>query len=372
MWHWLWLIGVCFDVRRDIDFCLMIDITSLKSQLTDDRIIELMDTLGAPLMKADSNNLIFPSICHHGADCQAHKPRLYYYIESQSWFCFVCHFSGDTISLIQHVKHIDFNQAVSYICSILHLQVGQIEENKCIDSWAELRRFLPNAEPEPDKLLTYDKSILSLFDHLYPQEWLDYGISADILDKFGIGWYARQACISIPVVFNGQLVGVRGRYTREQDVAKGKYRPICTLDGQVLKLATSQVMYGYDQNKTAIEKSRQVVLFESEKSVLKSPQYGINNALAVFGSNISRQHIQLLLELGVNDVVLCMDSDYKQVGDDEFKFFVVKMKKLAVKLKPFFNCSIVYNNQGYDMYKCNMMDIPYEQAMKLWESRVRA
>ena len=349
----------------------MIDITSLKSQLTDDRIIELMDALGAPLMKADSNNLIFPSICHHGADCQAHKPRLYYYIESQNWFCFVCHFSGDTISLVQHVKHLDFNQAVSYICSVLHLQVGQIEQNEQLDNWVELRRFLPNAEPEPDKLLTYDKSILSLFDHLYPQEWLDYGISADILDKFGIGWYARQACISIPVVFNGQLVGVRGRYTREQDVAKGKYRPICTLDGTVLKFPSSACLYGYDQNKAAIEKSRQVVLFESEKSVLKSPQYGIDNALAVFGSNISKQHIQLLLELGVNDVVLAFDSDYKQVGDDEFKFFVVKMKKLAAKLKPYFSVSIVYNNQGYDMYKCNMMDIPYEQAMKLWESRVK-
>ena len=349
----------------------MIDIASLKSQLTDDRIIELMDAMGAPLMKADSNNLIFPSICHHGADCQSHKPRLYYYIESQSWFCFVCHFSGDTISLVQHVKHLDFNQAVSYICSVLHLQVGQIEENKCIDNWAELRRFLPNAEPEPDKLLTYDKSILSLFDHLYPQEWLDYGISADVLDKFGIGWYARQACISIPVIFNGQLVGVRGRYTREQDVAKGKYRPICTLDGTVLKFPSSACLYGYDQNKAAIEKSRQVVLFESEKSVLKAPSFGIDNALAVFGSNISKQHIQLLLELGVNDVVLAFDSDYKQVGDDEFKFFVVKMKKLAAKLHSYFNVAIVYNNQGYDMYKCNMMDIPYEQAMKLWESRVK-
>lgn len=348
----------------------MIDIQSLKSQLTDDRIIELMDAMGAPLMKADSNNLIFSSICHHGADCQAHKPRLYYYVESQSWFCFVCHFSGDTISLVQHVKHLDFNQAVSYICSLLHLQVGQIEQNEQLDNWAELRRFLPNAEPEPDKLLTYDKSILSLFDHLYPQEWIDYGISADILDKFGIGWYARQACISIPVVFNGQLVGVRGRYTREQDIAKGKYRPICTLDGTVLKFPSSACLYGYDQNKTAIEKSRQVVLFESEKSVLKSPQYGIDNALAVFGSNISKQHIQLLLELGVNDVVIAFDSDYHQVGDDEFKFFVVKMKKLTAKLKPYFTTSIVWNNQGYDMYKCNMMDLPYEQAMKLWESRV--
>ena len=27
--------------------------------------------------------------------------------------------------------------------------------------------------------------------------------------------------------------------------------------------------------------------------------------------------------------------------------------------------------QSPDMYKCNMMDIPYEQAMRLWESRVK-
>lgn len=349
----------------------MIDIPYLKSQLTEDRIIELMDALGAPLMKADSNALVFSSVCHHGADCQSHKPHLYYYVDSQSWFCYVCHFSGDTISLVQHVKHIDFNQAVAYICSTLHLQVGQLEQNNDVDNWAELRRFLPNAEPEPDKLTTYDPAVLSLFDHLYPQDWLDYGITKDILDKFDVGWYARQACISIPVVFNGQLVGVRGRYTREQDVAKGKYRPICTLDGQVLKFPSGACFYGYDQNRAAIEKSRQVVLFESEKSVLKSPQYGIDNALAVFGSNISKRHIQLLLELGVNEVALGFDSDYHIVGDDEFRFFATKMKKLAAKLRSYFNVSIIYNNQGYDMYKCNMMDMPYEQAMKLWESRVK-
>ena len=348
----------------------MIDIASLKLQLTEDRIIELMDALGAPLMKADGNYLVFPSICHQ-SDPLAHSAKLWLYLDSMQYKCWSCGFSGDTISLVQHVKHLDFNQAITYICSTLHLQVGQVEQNEQLDNWAELRRFLPNAEPEPCKLATYDPAVLSLFDHLYPQDWLDYGITKDTLDKFGVGWYARQACISIPVVFNGQLVGVRGRYTREHDVAKGKYRPICTLDGQVLKFPSGACFYGYDQNRAAIEKSRQVVLFESEKSVLKAPEYDLHNSIAVFGSNISKQHIQLLLELGVNEVVLAMDSDYHVVGDDEFKFFVVKMKKLAAKLRSYFNVSIVYNNQGYDMYKCNMMDIPYEQAMKLWESRVK-
>lgn len=345
----------------------MIDFTRIRMNMSIDDVILLMSSIDVDYNFASDTEVHFRSICHN-----SNSYKLYYYDSSKRFYCFRCGESFDIFEIFKKVLHISLSDAVKKICEQLNINVKNVDEcSSLCDNWAELRRFLPNAEPEPDKLLTYDKSVLSLFDHLYPQEWLDYGISADILDKFDIGWYARQACISIPVVFNGQLVGVRGRYTREQDIAKGKYRPICTLDGQVLKLATSQVMYGYDQNKAAIEKSRQVVLFESEKSVLKAPSFNIDNALAVFGSNISKQHIQLLLELGVNDVVLCMDSDYKQVGDDEFKFFVVKMKKLAAKLKPFFNCSIVYNNQDYDMYKCNMMDIPYEQAMKLWESMVR-
>lgn len=345
----------------------MIDFTRIRMNMSIDDVILLMSSIDVDYNFASDTEVHFRSICHN-----SNSYKLYYYDSSQRFYCFRCGESFDIFEIFKKVLHISLSDAVKKICKQLNINVKNVDEcSSLCDNWAELRRFLPNAEPEPDNLLTYDKSILSLFDHLYPQEWLDYGISADILDKFGIGWYARQACISIPVVFNGQLVGVRGRYTREQDVDKGKYRPICTLDGQVLKLATSQVIYGYDQNKDAIEKSHQVVLFESEKSVLKAPSYNLHNALAVFGSNISKQHIQLLLELGVNDVVLCMDSDYKQVGDDEFKFFVIKMKKLAAKLKPYFSISIVYNNQGYDMYKCNMMDIPYEQAMKLWESRVR-
>lgn len=345
----------------------MIDFAKIRMNMSIDDVILLMSSIDVDYNFASDTEVHFRSICHN-----SNSYKLYYYDSSKKFYCFRCGESFDIFEILKKVLRIPLNDVVKKICEKLNINPKNVDEcNSLCDNWAELRRFLPNAEPEPDKLLTYDKSILSLFDHLYPQEWLDYGISEDILDKFGIGWYARQACISIPVVFNGQLVGVRGRYTREQDVAKGKYRPICTLDGTVLKFPSSQLFYGYDQNKAAIEKSRQVVLFESEKSVLKAPNFNINNALAVFGSNISKQHIQLLLELGVNDVVLCMDSDYHQVGDDEFKFFVVKMKKLVAKLKPYFSVSIVYNNQGYDMYKCNMMDIPYEQTMKLWENRVK-
>lgn len=350
----------------------MIDIAAIKAQITDNDIIALMDSMGIPLVSANSQYQLYPSACHH-SDWERHKNKLYYYVQSQRWHCYSCAGDWDTIGLVQHLRKCTFNQVVDYICSTLGITASEIQDNPSLDNWQrDLRRWLPNAErDEPVELTAYDPSILDAFDHLYPTDWLEYGITRDSMDKFGIGWYARQACISIPVVQNGQLVGVRGRYTRPQDIAKGKYRPIAMLDGDVLKFATNQCLYGLDQNKAAIEKSRQVLLFESEKSILKAPSYGINNALAVFGSNISKRHIEMLLELGVDDVVLAFDSDYKQMGDADFQFFVAKMKKLASKLRGYFGVSIIYNNQGYDAYKCNMMDLPYDKAMTLYERRAR-
>ena len=350
----------------------MLDIQSLKSRITDDDIIAIMDSMDIPLASANGQALVFPSACHK-QDYMNSKPHLWYYINSASFFCYSCHFSGDIISLVGHIRHCNFNQSIAYICSVLQIQADELDMRQDIDNWKhDLRRWLPNTDcDEAVELTAYDPSILAAFAHLYPQDWLDYGITRDSMDKFGIGWYARQACISIPVIQNGQLVGVRGRYTRPQDMDKGKYRPLSMLDGTVLKFPSSACLYGYDQNKANIEKSRQVLLFESEKSILKADSWNIHNALAVFGSNISKRHIEMLLELGVNDVVLAFDSDYRQVGDDDFKFFVAKMRKLAGKLKPYFGVSIVYNNQGYDAYKCNIMDLPYDKAMTLYERRAR-
>ena len=350
----------------------MLDIAAIKAQITDDDIIALMDSMCIPLVSANSQYQLYPSACHH-SDWEHHKNKLYYYVQSQRWHCYSCSGDWDTIGLVQHFRKCTFNQAVDYICSTLGINATEVVQGDMCDPWQrDLRRWLPNVDiDEPAELTAYDPAILSAFDHLYPTDWLGYGITRDSMDKFGIGWYGRQACISIPVMMDGQLVGVRGRYTRPQDIAKGKYRPIAMLDGNVLKFSTGLAIYGYDQNKTAIEKSRQVLLFESEKSVLKAPLYGINNALAVFGSNISKRHIEILWELGVNDVVLCMDSDYRQVGDDDFQFFVAKMRKLAGKLKPYFGVSIIYNNQGYDGYKFSPMDFTYNQFMTLYERRAR-
>ena len=349
----------------------MLDIAAIKAKITDDDIIALMDSMGIPLVSANSQYQLYPSACHH-SDWERHKNKLYYYVQSQRWHCYSCSGDWDTIGLVQHLRKCIFNQAVDYICRTLSINTTEHDIRQDVDNWQrDLRRWLPNANiDEPAELTVYDPAILSAFDHLYPTDWLDYGITRDSMDKFGIGWYARQACISIPVVQGGQLVGCKGRYTRQKDIENGKYRPITLLDGTVMKFPSSACLYGYDQNKADIKRSKTAWLVESEKSVLKMDSWGIHNVLAVFGSNVSKQQIRMLLDLGVSKIILGFDSDYAKIDDEDYKFFVVKMNKIIGKLKPYFQVEVVYNNMGFDGFKYSPCDFTFEQFNDLFNHRI--
>lgn len=350
----------------------MIDIKAFKDQITDDMVICALEYMGAALTGTSGGNLIFRSICHHGASCDKHKPHLWYYPRTATFFCWSCHFSGDIISLVCHVHNVDFRQAIAYLCDFLHINATENVQKKDerLDKWQTLKRWLPDGDvSNQQEVKEYDKSVLRLFKPIQTAEWAEYGITEDVSRRFNIGWYDRLACVTIPVFFNDALVGIRGRFTRQKDLNKGKYRPISTLDGTIYKFPSGQVLYGYDQNKDAIRASRSVFLFESEKSVLKCPKFSVGNSLAVFGSNITKRQIELLLELEVNDVVLAFDSDYHTVGDAEFEFFRAKMQKLIAKLKPYFSVSLIYNNQGYDGYKFSPVDFTEEQFHKLYKER---
>ena len=351
----------------------MKNVELIKQQLSEDKIIELMQSLDADFNYVGQDSIHFRSICH-----KSNSYKLYWYEDGGNGGRFYCHRdnqSWDVFGLVQHILHCNFMDAIAYVCSTLGIQaaeVAQDDTDDTIDPWQkDLRRWLPNADKdEPVNLLTYDKSVLRVFDHLYPKEWLDYGITRDSMDKFGIGWYARQACISIPVVQNGQLVGCRGRYTRPQDIEKGKYRPISLLDGTVMKFPSSACLYGYDQNRAAVKQSKTAWLVESEKSVLKMDSWGIHNVLAVFGSNVSKQQIRMLLDLDVGKIILGFDSDYSKIGDEDYKFFIAKMKKIIGKLKPYFQVEVVYNNMGFDGFKYSACDFTFEQFNDLFNHRI--
>ena len=346
-----------------------IDFEYIKQQIDTDQIISIMDSLGVSFIKQDNRQIIFYSICHHPNDFLQHKPKLYYYIQSKSMFCYVCGFNGDIFSLVQKVlNYTNIIQAVEYVCNICKIDISTCQIKPNIDQWQSMKKFLPNYDQGKQELVVYDKNVLDLFKPFAHVSWIDDGISKQAMAKFNIGWYARNEAITIPVFFRGNLIGIRGRYTKEQDIKYGKYRPIKTLN-DIYKFPTSEVLYGFDENGSYIKKEKSVLLFEGEKSCIKSYSWGIKNTLATFGSSISKSQINLLLELNVEEVIICFDSDFKKNGDSEYLFFIEKIKKIIKKLRPYFQIFVCYNNQGYDGYKFSPVDFSREQFYNLLKNK---
>lgn len=77
----------------------MINIKKLKQSLTTDDIISIVTNLGGDVVKQNTQEIIFSSICHH-IDASQHNKRLYYYTLSQSFKCYSCSDGGDIFWLI--------------------------------------------------------------------------------------------------------------------------------------------------------------------------------------------------------------------------------------------------------------------------------
>ncbi|HHL2033741.1 toprim domain-containing protein [Clostridium perfringens] len=139
------------------------------------------------------------------------------------------------------------------------------------------------------------------------------------------------------------MVGIRQKHTQDYYIAKeGKYRPISGYE-----FPSGATLYGINIAKEDIKKTKEVVLFEGEKSVMKyNSLYDNNNSTAVFGSNISYQQIGLLQSLEVKTVVLAFDKDYEGIESSEAIEYRQKLDKLVDKLRVHFDVKLIWDNDG--------------------------
>ena len=67
-------------------------------------------------------------------------------------------------------------------------------------------------------------------------------------------------------------------------------------------------LYGLYQNKEYIKESKEVYVFESEKSVLLGDSLGYRNFLSLGGNSISKTQVEQLLKLGVTKIIISLDE----------------------------------------------------------------
>ena len=336
---------------------------ALKEQLNTDDIITLLEALGGELREEHQNYLVFTSICHH-LDPIGHKAKLYYYKETKSWFCFSCRFSSDIFSLIEEVWNLHdiefyFKDVINFVQNTLGISDQDFTPKKRA-SWRDDLRLFSTYQQATKSAQIYPLSDLNRFVDKLPIEWIKDGISVDTMFKYHIGYYPWLDCTTIPIFDKeGELIGVRGRFWREEDVELGKYRPVWTLNKDY-KFATSGTLYGLYQNQDAIRETREVKIFEGEKSVMQMDSIlEHNNAVAIFGCNMSKAQLKQLIELEPDRYVVCLDKWGSEEDRGRWQKDIDKIVKLC---KPYGEVLVV-EDCGLLDYK----DSPSDKGKEIWE-----
>lgn len=359
----------------------MLTAQKVKEMLTPEQVTDiLVNECGAPEPRPDNQgHLLFStSVCHGGDSLE----KLFYYIDTHSFYCWThCH-AIDLFEIVRRNKHFDtFKQAFDFVVSYFGLRDDgeKIEKDpEHSEDWDIFQRFqdITPAEEKSYKETIYPERLLDIFSPACaPTEWAKENISPAVMKYYGIRVDAANQRIIIPHRnTDGKLIGIRCRNFNPVALQFAKYEPI-SVAGKVLKFPTSHYLFGLYQNKETIRRLKKVLIVEGEKSVLQaSTYYGLDNcfAVATCGSNISDEQIQLLLNLGVVEIILGYDHDVKgHRNDPDVIAYEQKLYRIIKPLLPYFTCSIIFDYDGLTGYKDSPTDDGKEILEKLMKKKTR-
>ena len=355
-----------------------IDVKKLKRALTLAHYDMIIQRLGIPIFsKSNSEWRLYTG--DKNVNPLEGSPKLIFYPDSHIFMGYTAGRSYDIISLVQTrlallKQPCSFLDACQFILDTTNINpdsISHVKKEGHVYDWSNLERFI-KVRKYGNQLSEYNRNIIDTLPPLYPQTWIDEGISEETMDKYQIRYYERCNQTVIPCFDDeARLVGVRVRNWDKDRVEQAKYMPLVTLDGQCYKFNTNQVFYGINYNKPEIERTGKVIIVESEKAVMKLDTYmGRHNiALGMYGSNLGIQRRNQLLKMGVNTVSYVVDNDFIGQDDEFFEQWREKIRHFIKLWDGFCRVEIVWDNLGLLGPKENATDRTKEVWEQLWENR---
>jgi len=350
----------------------MYDKERIRESLTIDDIHIILKDLGSYEPKHDRHgNPIYTTVCHGG-----HKHKLYYFQESKIFHCFTdCSCSFNIFDLVIKAKEqqgytYSFPQTIQYVVSLTgksYIVNNKFQElqNERISDWQWINK-LNRKKQLAVNLPEYDEKVLDVFMPYPHISWINEGITYETQQKYEISYYMRDERIVIPHrSIDSRLVGIRGRAMSQEDIDNGrKYMPL-TVGNTLYNHQTMFNLYGLNNTKDAIRKLKKVAIFEGEKSVLKCEDYyGESNfSVACCSSNITAFHRNILLSLGIEEVIICfdrfrdkIDTETEEKYQERIEEYQEKLLKFARMFTPYVRTYIVWDDFGIIGFKESPVD----------------
>lgn len=328
----------------------MYDKDAIKQSITMEQMIEIVEALGASTPLCRQGILMMENICHN-LPGESHGRKLYYYENTQLFRCYTdCGEYFDIFELVVKTRKIQEDEdwalfkAVVWVADFLGIapSLDSFDERdtdiiKFLKEIQSLENKISKySEKRTQEIKTYDDTVLKNMTLIPAKSWIQEGISLETMRRYGIKYYLSEEKIVIPHYdISGNLIGIRGRsMIKEESEMFGKYMPL-TVSGIMYNHPLSVSLYGLYENQENIKRAKRVFVFEGEKSVLLYDSiFGSENNIAVAccGSSISNFQIELLLSLGVEEIIIAFDKEFEVINSPEHKRNVRSLIKLKEKI----------------------------------------
>lgn len=288
------------------------------------------------------------SLQHSGANwkglCPFHSeksPSFFVSEEMQRYRCFGCGRTGDVFTFLQDYEGMTFYEALETLAEQAGIELekmGPSGEDKLrtevlevLDLAKEYYHYLltKHTIAEPGRQYLKDRKVsnesVKIFQLGYALDQWDGLIKflhikkkypLELLEKAGLvirnqtgRYYDRfRSRVMFPLRnHRGQIVGFSGRMLPGKDPASEKQAKYIN-SPETLVYHKSQLLYGFSEMYQQIRQERQVIVVEGEMDVISSVQAHVNHTVAIKGSALTEQQVQLLSRT-VDQIVLCLDAD---------------------------------------------------------------
>ena len=357
------------------------DKDGIKNSLSIEQVNELVAELGGE-PQIQGNAIVARTICH-GGDSR----KLYYYDNTKLFTCYTgCEErTFDIFQLVLKVKERELNQewelpkAIEYVAQHFGFSPNERDEGftSTLEDWKILNNYerINNISKETQRveLKTYDDKILSNLPRPVIQPWINEGITQEVMNHRNICYDPKNCGIVIPHYdMEGRLIGIRERTLIKENEVNGKYRP-ALLNRQLYNHPLSFNLYNLNNSKDNITRMKKAFVFEGEKSpMLYASYFGEENDISVAccGSSFIQYQAWLLISLGAEEIIICFDKQFKELGDDEHKKLVRNLKQIHKKYGKFVKISYLFDKENLLGYKSSPIDHGPEVFMELFRNRI--
>lgn len=343
------------------------DKDEIKNSLTIEQVEQFLAEHGGEPVKR-IGTLVSRTICHNPPDGSG-SHKLYYYENTHLFKCYTgCPDTAgfDIFDLVCKIMRIKYNvewslyDAQIYIINFFSLDVvsdfsQKTENNSDFMIFNKYHKKVASLDKQKKiEFQIFDPKILKWLPRPAIKPWIKEGIKQEVMNNRGICFDPYNYGIVIPHYdINNNLIGIRERTLIKENEDKGKYIP-AILNGKMYNHPLGFNLYNINNSKDNIKQMKIAIVGEGEKFCLSYASFfGIDNdiTIACCGSNLTSHQFQLLYSLGVEEIVIAFDKQFKQPGDEEWRRWTKKLTEINNKYSKFVKISFMFDEHNNLNYK---------------------